>query len=114
MRRRVEVPAGLPLNNFHQAIQPLFNRDNWHHTITLEKMLPSAGQGTQPRRIAGRGFAPLEDTAGLWGWMDKVHAVNNPDIAELRQWFGVQSGEALDPSEFSHADVNEALKPLKS
>ena len=46
--------------------------------------------------------------------MDKVHAVNNPDIAELRQWFGVQSGEALDPSEFSHADVNEALKPLKS
>lgn len=89
--------------------------DDWEHVITLEKVLAPSEGDRLPRCTGGRGQAPREDSGGVWGWMDKIDAVNNPehpDHEEFREWLGLQRGETIDPKEFDVDEVNESLEAL--
>ncbi|MCW2134264.1 plasmid pRiA4b ORF-3 family protein [Arthrobacter sp. VKM Ac-2550] len=89
--------------------------DDWEHVITLEKVLDPSDGDRLPRCTGGRGQAPREDSGGVWGWMDKVDAVNNPghpDHEEFREWLGLQRGATIDPKEFDVDGVNESFEAL--
>lgn len=89
--------------------------DDWEHVITLEKVLDPSDGDQFPRCTGGRGQAPREDSGGVWGWMDKIDAVNNPehpDHEEFREWLGLQRGETIDPKEFDVEEVNDSLEAL--
>ncbi|MDQ0093355.1 plasmid pRiA4b ORF-3 family protein [Paeniglutamicibacter psychrophenolicus] len=172
--RRLRVPAGIPLDEFHHLIQASFDwdnshlhlfrkpgkggtfysneyvetvpweeahidestvllaqvlqnekeslfyeydfGDNWQHRITLEKILETQDAGPLPSCTGGRGMAPADDTGGPWGWASKVEASNDPahpDYEWLRQWFGLEDGDVLDPKAFDKRDVNTALKNFR-
>ena len=172
--RRLRVPAGIPLDEFHHLIQACFGwdnshlhlfrkpgkggtfysneyvetipweevhidestvllaqvlqnekeslfydydfGDNWQHRITLEKILETQDAGPLPFCTGGRGMAPAEDTGGPWGWASRVEASNDPahqDHEWLREWFGLEDGDVLDPRAFDKDDVNAALKNFR-
>lgn len=89
--------------------------DDWVHDIQVEKAMDSAGEDL-PVCTGGKGAAPEEDSGGIWGWMDKVEAANDPsheEHADVREWLGLDPGESIDPKAFDVDRINAALSRLQ-
>lgn len=92
--------------------------DNWEHKITLED------DNYQPKQplpqplwcIKGKNACPLENSGGVWGYMDLLEVLKNPDNEEYQdaaEWLkslGYESVEEFDPTEFDIDFVNEKLE----
>lgn len=90
--------------------------DDWVHDIQLEKTLPEAAREDLPVCTGGRGAGPAEDSGGIWGWMDKVEAANDPsheEHAEVRDWLGLEPGETVDSRKLDLEEVNFRLAMLQ-
>lgn len=86
--------------------------DGWHHTIQIEKTLPTVAGVHYPRCITGKRACPPEDCGGPWGYGDFVAAINDPQHErheELLDWIG---GE-FDPEAFDIDAINEELKDVR-
>jgi hypothetical protein len=77
--------------------------DNWEHTVKLEKILP-AEEGGYPRCITGKRACPPEDCGGVWGYMELLEVLADPDHDEyedMLEW----AGEDFDPEYFDAKEV---------
>ena len=81
-------------------------RDNWQHTVKLEKVLPLTDGF--PKCVDGERACPPEDCGGISGYEAILHAMVHPDDAdseELFEWVG----EEFDPEFFNREAINAAL-----
>lgn len=80
--------------------------DNWEHTLTVEKILP---QGmSRPVCLAGERSCPPEDCGGIFGYVNMLEILRNPDHEEyedMMDWVG-----EFDPELFDLHEVNELLQ----
>uniref|UniRef100_T1I8P6 Plasmid pRiA4b Orf3-like domain-containing protein n=2 Tax=cellular organisms TaxID=131567 RepID=T1I8P6_RHOPR len=71
--------------------------DNWDHVIWLEESsLPDQELPHLPICIKGAETCPAEDSAGVWGYYQKledIQDVNNPEREELHEWLMVDIAE---------------------
>ena len=48
--------------------------DDWRHDIVVEKITPALAGVAYPRCTGGRGWAPEEDSGGIWTHNEAVAA----------------------------------------
>jgi hypothetical protein len=85
--------------------------DNWEHILQIEKPVAVAEGASYPRCIAGARNCPPEDCGGVWGYVDLIEALadpNHPEHEELLDWIG---GE-FDPEAFDLDEINARLAGL--
>lgn len=78
--------------------------DDWHHRITLQKILPREKNVIYPVCVSGRRACPPEDCGGPWGYQDFLEAITNPKHEEhesMLEWFG----GPFDPERFDKQEV---------
>lgn len=85
--------------------------DWWEHKITVEKVLPDAGDAGDvelPALIKGKRACPPEDCGGPWGYGDLLEILadpKHPEHAERIEWLG----QPFDPEEFDPSRFAEDL-----
>src|SRR5262245_42809083 len=65
--------------------------DSWEHEVVLEKILDGEARANYPRCIAGENACPPEDVGGVWGYVNFLQAINNPEHnqrEEFLEWVG--------------------------
>lgn len=87
--------------------------DNWQHELVLEKILEPEPGSQYPRCLDGARACPPEDCGGVWGYVEFVEAMADPDHEahdDLKEWIG---GD-FDPDRFSVEAINKELRRLTS
>lgn len=82
--------------------------DSWEHDIRLEKILPFEKDQKLPVCIKGNMNCPPEDCGGVWGYMEMLEILSQPDHAEYKdykEWLG----EEFDPGYFNLDEINHML-----
>ncbi len=83
--------------------------DGWEHRLELQKIVPPEPGTRYPTCLAGKRACPPEDCGGVWGYMDLIEALADPEHErheELLDWIG---GE-FDPEAFDLDGTNELLR----
>jgi hypothetical protein len=83
--------------------------DCWEHEIKVEDTRATPSSEPLPRCTAGARACPPEDCGGVFGYVELLEALKDPDHerhAELLEWVG---GE-FDPEAFDLSFVNERLR----
>ena len=90
--------------------------DDWHHGVTLEKILSREQKDKYPRCIAGKRACPHEDCGGVWGYHDLLEIISNPaheEYEEMMEWLGgAYDPEAFDPTKVVFDNPKERLKNI--
>ncbi len=90
--------------------------DDWHHDITVEKILDRDASVTYPRCTGGRRAAPPEDCGGVWGYANLVEILNDPtdpEHAQRLQWLGLDDAADFVPDQFDATAVTKDLSALR-
>jgi len=85
--------------------------DNWEHEVLVER-IDQGSAPAAPRCIAGRNACPPEDCGGVFGYLNLLESLtdpDNPNHEEARDWVG----EDFDPKRFDVATVNSLLMKLE-
>lgn len=85
--------------------------DDWRHEVRVEAFGPPEEGREYPLCLAGERACPPEDVGGVWGYMDLVEAIEDPEHErheEFIEWL-----EEFDPAAFDLDAVNEALKSFR-
>lgn len=83
--------------------------DSWEHDIVLEKILLVEDTINYPICIAGKMNCPPEDCGGIWGYVDMLEALKNPESKEHEgfvEWIGAD----FDPKYFNIDEINQLLR----
>lgn len=89
--------------------------DDWAHGIKLINTHAEASAFDHlPRCLDGARAGPPEDCGGVWGYMEKLDILRNPDPKdewhqEIIEWMG---GTNFDPEAFDLAVINRRLKSI--
>jgi len=83
--------------------------DSWEHEVVLEKIMEAEARAHYPRCIEGENACPPEDVGGVWGYVDFLQAINNPEHNQHEEFLEWVGGE-FDPEKFDLNAVNELLK----
>lgn len=85
--------------------------DNWHHTVAIEKNLPTVSHPDCPICIGGKRNCPPEDCGGLPGYEQLILALADPGGPKYRVWVDM-IGEGFEPERFSveEADYRVAAR----
>ncbi len=86
--------------------------DSWEHKILVEKILPRAPEEQYPRCIGGKRACPPEDVGGVWGYVEFLEAIRDPEHPEhedMLEWIG----EEFDPEEFDVEEADQSLSDLR-
>lgn len=84
--------------------------DSWHHTLTVEKILPRRGRDPRAACLGGRRAGPPEDVGGIWRYNaivaalagDEEAGVDEDEMDELREWLG----EDFDPGDAALDEID--------
>jgi hypothetical protein len=89
--------------------------DGWEHIIKLEKILPREKGVKYPICIKGKRACPPEDCGGIWGYMELLEIISDPDHEEYESMLEWVGGE-IDPDHFDVKEVqfSDPAKRLKS
>ena len=82
--------------------------DGWLHEIVLEDILKHQPDIRYPICVDGRRACPPEDCGGVWGYVELLEAIGDPDHEEhldMMQWLG----EEFDPDALDVDRVNRTL-----
>lgn len=85
--------------------------DSWEHKILLEKILPREKGVKYPICIKGKRACPPEDCGGIWGYVELLEILGDPDHEEhesMKEWVGGElNPERFDPKQvhFDNPDV---------
>lgn len=82
--------------------------DGWEHDILVEAIHPPEPDKHYPVCVAGERACPPEDCGGVWGYVAKLEALQDPgdpDHEDVVDWMG----EGFDPEEFDLDEVNKRL-----
>jgi hypothetical protein len=86
--------------------------DSWEHQILVEKIQPPESGIKYPLCIKGKAACPPEDVGGVWGYMELLEAISDPNRAEhdsIIEWLG----DDFDPEKFDLEAVNQAFQRIK-
>jgi hypothetical protein len=83
--------------------------DSWEHEVVLEKIVEADAGTHYPQCVAGENACPPEDVGGVWGYVDFLQAINNPEHNQHEEFLEWVGGE-FDPEKFDLDAVNERLK----
>lgn len=89
--------------------------DDWHHKITLEKIVVEKSR--LPVCLAGKGKCPPEDCGGIWGYenMKEIMSDNkHPEYEEYMEWLELDKNETWDPNEFDLEETQYILSGMFS
>ena len=88
--------------------------DNWEHLVTLEKILPSEKDQIYPRCIKGKRACPPEDCGGIWGYVDLLEILSDPNHEEHKsrsEWLGRDfDADEFDPKAVEFEDPKKRYK----
>jgi hypothetical protein len=86
--------------------------DDWHHTLTVQKVEEVDG-AVEAACTGGARACPPEDCGGPYGYLDLLDAVSDPKHpmhAEMSDWAGEIDAEAFDVA-MANASVQAAATP---
>ncbi|HET7389100.1 MAG TPA: plasmid pRiA4b ORF-3 family protein [Nocardioidaceae bacterium] len=87
--------------------------DDWDLRIRLESVTERTADAAPVRCVGGRRAGPPEDSGGVYGYLDKLAAVedtSDPEREELAEWLGSYAGgEPWDPAHFDAEEVDAEL-----
>ncbi len=87
--------------------------DGWNHRIKVEKVLPPDSSLKSPLCIGGANSCPPEDIGGIYGYMEFLQAIVNPeapDSQRLLDWCGKPD---FNPAHFDIGQTNIRLDRIK-
>jgi hypothetical protein len=92
--------------------------DDWTHKVVLEKILPAEPGVEYPICTAGKRACPPEDVGGIYGYMDFLDVINNPNdeqYKDMLQWAGGKfDPEHFNPKEVKFREPKEAFEMMMS
>lgn len=106
--RGIRVAQALPQVKSRLVYEYDFG-DSWTHELVVEKILSPEDGVRYPRCLTGKFACPPEDVGGIWGYVEFLEAIHDPqhtDHEMLTEWIG----GPFDPEEFDLEAVNEALR----
>jgi hypothetical protein len=83
--------------------------DSWEHEILVEKIGPPDPAARYPRVVTGKRACPPEDCGGVWGYIELLEALNDPEHPEheeMVEWVG----DPFDPEAFDAREADERLQ----
>ncbi len=83
--------------------------DSWEHDIVLEKIKPIEDDSIYPICLAGKNNCPPEDCGGVWGYINMLEILAQPDHEEYEEYLEWLGG-VFDPGKFDKEQVNKMLK----
>jgi hypothetical protein len=86
--------------------------DSWVHTILIEKVLPPEPNIHYPYCLKGSRSGPPEDCGGIWGYMDLLEILKDPDDPEYEGW-KEWPPEGFDPTAFDLKAINQQLQAIQ-
>ena len=86
--------------------------DSWEHTILVEKITSTDPSAHYPVCVTGKRACPPEDVGGIWGYVDFLEAIADPNHVEHDEMLEWAGGE-FDPERFDPDKVNKALQVIK-
>jgi hypothetical protein len=92
--------------------------DDWKHKVVLEKILPAEPGVEYPICTAGKRACPPEDVGGIYGYMDFLDVINNPNDEQhkdMLRWAGGKfDPEHFNPKEVKFRDPQKAFEIMMS
>ncbi|AFY68785.1 plasmid pRiA4b ORF-3 family protein [Thalassoporum mexicanum PCC 7367] len=85
--------------------------DGWDHIILVEKILPIDPEVSYPICIKGKRACPPEDCGGVWGYMDLIDILQDPehpDHESMLEWVD----DGFDPNRFDLDAANKLLQQI--
>lgn len=83
--------------------------DSWEHQILVEKILPPDPAQPLPVCLKGVRAGPPEDVGGVWGYVQFLEAISDPQHPEHADYVAWIDGD-FDPAAFDLAAVNRRLR----
>jgi hypothetical protein len=83
--------------------------DGWAHEVLFEGRLPVEPGKQYPVCLEGARACPPEDVGGVWGYVDFLAAISDPDHEahkDMRAWIG----RKFDPEAFSPVGATRRMK----
>jgi hypothetical protein len=83
--------------------------DGWDHEVLYERRLKSKRDVQYPLCLGGERACPPEDVGGVWGYVDFLEAVADPENdqhEEMLEW----AGGSFDPEAFDAVDATMRMK----
>jgi len=91
-----------------------FGNDWWHKISFLKVTQKDSDAFTGiPYCIDAVGKCWPEDIGGTWGYANSLEVIKNkqhPEHKELREWYGLDTGEAYNEHKASLEEINQYLK----
>ena len=85
--------------------------DDWEHDVALEKVLPREKNVKYPICLAGKRACPPEDCGGVWGYMNLLEILSDPnheDYEDTLEWLGDEfNPDYFDSGEIVFSDPEE-------
>ena len=82
--------------------------DGWEHDVVIEKIVQAEPGKSYPICVAGERACPPEDCGGVWGYVDFLEAISDPDHEEREQMLEWVGGK-FDPDAFDVEALNRRL-----
>lgn len=85
--------------------------DSWEHVLLVEKILPPQKGVRYPLCVKGKRACPPEDVGGVWGYVNMLEAIRDPDHEmheELLEWVG----GGFDTEAFDLEAINSRLRSM--
>ena len=86
--------------------------DSWEHDIRVEAIVPATPTETYPRCVKGKRSGPPDDSGGIWGYANLVHALTHPNEPESAVWIE-WIGPDFDPESFDLDKLNRQLAMIR-
>ncbi|MFG2038916.1 plasmid pRiA4b ORF-3 family protein [Dactylosporangium sp. NPDC048998] len=89
--------------------------DDWQHELLVEQVFDRDPAVRYPRCTGGRRAAPPDDCGGIWGYLELVDVLRDPDHPEHRDrmaWVGIDDIADFTPERFDAEAINAALSGL--
>jgi hypothetical protein len=83
--------------------------DGWLHEVLSEGRMPAEPGKRYPLCLEGERACPPEDVGGVWGYVDFLAAITDPDHEEheeVRAWIG----RKFDPEAFNPVGATRRMK----
>lgn len=83
--------------------------DGWEHDIILEKIEKDGANENIPICLAGKNNCPPEDCGGIWGYLNMLEVLKDPNHEEYEEYV-YWLGDEFDSAYFDITEINEMLR----